>query len=122
MWKNGVQVGTDSDWKIVKGQNITLALKNNGSAWYWDYASDLVTTPPIFSLDANSIVKRASRCLRLCAASAKLSMAIIFNLSSKGFQQLIDFELPREFVANLRQCLQFFTRIILLPRSDKNLG
>ena len=47
MWENGVQVGTDSDWKLVKGENITLALKNNGSAWYWDYGDDLVTTPPI---------------------------------------------------------------------------
>ena len=47
MWVNGVQVGTDSDWKLVKGQNITLALKNNGSAWHWAHGDDLVTTPPI---------------------------------------------------------------------------
>ena len=47
MWENGVQVGNDSDWKLVKGKNITLALKNNGSAWHWAYGDDLVTTPPI---------------------------------------------------------------------------
>lgn len=47
MWENGVQVGNDSDWKLVKGKNITLALKNNGSAWHWDYGDDLLTTPPI---------------------------------------------------------------------------
>jgi len=47
MWNNGVQVGTDSDWKLVKGQNITLAIKNNGSAWYWDHWSNMVTTSPI---------------------------------------------------------------------------
>ena len=46
MWHNGVQVGTDSDWKMVKGQYNTVALKNNGSAWYWNSQTD-INAPPI---------------------------------------------------------------------------
>jgi uncharacterized repeat protein (TIGR01451 family) len=46
MWQNGIQVGTDSDWKMVKGQYNTVALKNNGSAWYWNSQID-INTPPI---------------------------------------------------------------------------
>ena len=47
MWKNGLQIGTDSDWKLIKVNYNAIAIKNNGSAWYWDYQSNILTTPPV---------------------------------------------------------------------------
>ena len=47
MWKNGLQVGTDSDWKLIKANENAIAIKNNGSTWYWNYQSDILTSPPV---------------------------------------------------------------------------
>lgn len=37
LWYNGVQVGNDINWKLIKGHMYagTYGIKTNGSLWYW---------------------------------------------------------------------------------------